>query len=97
MPLTGKAALIDLNRAFWAGFSDIRVDLEQAWSRADYTVVVGRLRGTNDGAMPMLGANRTGRHIDVSFIEVVRWRDGEAAASWPFMDEAALASQLAGK
>ncbi|MBI1945757.1 MAG: ester cyclase [Deltaproteobacteria bacterium] len=93
-PIVGKPALIELNRAFWGGFSDIRVDVDRAWGAGAHTFLAGRLRGTNDGLFAPMGLDHTGKAIDVGFVEVVRWRDGKAVRSVPLMDEAELARQL---
>ncbi|MBI2372578.1 MAG: ester cyclase [Deltaproteobacteria bacterium] len=93
-PIVGKPALADFNRAFWGGFSDIRVDVEQAYAAGEYTFLAGRLRGTNDGTFAPMGLNRTNRKLDLHFVEVVRWRNGKAIHSTPVMDEAELVRQL---
>jgi hypothetical protein len=92
--IRGKTALMAFNEAFWAGFSDIRVEVSRAWGAGDYTFVEGRLIGTNDGEMPALGLSKTGRKIDVPFLEIVKWQDGKAKLSLPFMNSLVLAMQL---
>lgn len=94
-PIVGKAALMEFNRAFWGGFSDIRVDVDRAWGAGAHTFLAGRLRGTNDGVFPPMGLDRTGKKIDVGFVEVVQWRDGKAVRAVPLMNEDELARQLA--
>ena len=93
-PIVGKAALADFNRAFWTGFSDLRVEIGQTFAAGEYTFLAGRLKGTNDGPMPAFGLDRSGRCLDIGFVEVVRWRNGKAEHSWPIMDHADLAGQL---
>ena len=93
-PIVGKAALAEFNRAFWAGFSDLRVDLDCAYGAGDYTFVAGRLRGTNDGDFPMMGLSKTGKAIDIGFVEVVHWKNGKAVLSVPLMDNEEMLRQL---
>jgi hypothetical protein len=93
-PIVGREALSAFNRAFWGGFSDLRVDVDRVCGAGDYTFLAGRLRGTNDGPMPPLGIDSTGRTLDIGFVEVIRWADGKAVHSWPIMDGEDLARQL---
>jgi predicted ester cyclase len=93
-PIVGREALAEFNRAFWAGFSDLRATLDRVFAAGDFTFAAGRVTGTNDGPMPAFGIDRTGRKLDVGFVEVIQWRDGKAAHSWPIMDQAEVARQL---
>lgn len=88
----GKAALQAHNRAFVAGFPDISVSIESVLAAGDYTAQLGRIRGTNSGDMPGIG--RTGRKVDVTFVELMRWENGKCVRSWPFMNGLELATQL---
>jgi predicted ester cyclase len=64
------------------------------FAAGDFTFAAGRVTGTNDGPMPAFGIDRTGRKLDVGFVEVIQWRDGKAVHSWPIMDQAEVARQL---
>lgn len=90
----GKKELLAFNEAFWTGFPDIHVDVEHAFGAGEYTFLAGRLRGTNTGPMPALGIDNTGKKLDLGFFEIVRWQNGRATHSWPFMDSMDIAAQL---
>lgn len=93
-PIVGRDALKAFNAALWEGFSDIGVTVETGHAAGEYTFVSGRLCGTNDGPLPMFGLDRSGKKLDIGFVEVVRWKDGKAAESWPIMDGQDFARQL---
>lgn len=95
-PIVGKQALSEFNKAFWAGFSDIRVDLDvdRMAASGDYTFASGHLRGTNDGEFPPMGLSKTGKKIDVDFVEMIKWENGKAVISIPLMNEKKLMQQL---
>jgi len=61
-----RAEMADHTRAFWDAFDDVMIDDEQMWAAGNYTVSIGRLRGTVKGS-----ADR----IDQMFGEIIRWDD----------------------
>ena len=65
-----------------------------AWGAGAWSVLHGRLTGTNDGSMPALGLEASGKKIDVAFIELIRWQDGKAVQAMPFMNSMEMAMQL---
>jgi len=93
-PIIGKKALSEFNKAFWKGFTDVRVDLDHIYAASDYTFSSGHLRGTNDGEFPPMGLSKTGKKVDVDFVETIKWKDGKAVLSVPIMNEEKLMQQL---
>ena len=76
------------------GFSDLKVTPDEAWGAGDYTVVRGHMRGTNDGAVQEMGLTKTGKAIDMGFLEIIRWKGGKAKQVWVFMNTMEMAQQL---
>jgi hypothetical protein len=95
-PTIGKKALKEFNKAFWVGFTDIRVDLDtnRIFAAGDYTFASAYVRGTNDGEFPPMGLSKTGKKIDVDFVEIIKWEGGKAILSIPLMNEQKMMQQL---
>lgn len=79
---------------FWKAFPDGELAPEQTWGAGEYTVSIGRARGTNKGDMKAMGVKATNKPVDVGYVEIVRWKDGKMARSWLFYNSAAMAQQL---
>ena len=94
--IVGKKAIVELNKAFWAGFTNIRADLDtnRISASGDYTFAPGHFRGTNDGEFPMMGLSKTGKKIDVDFVEMIKWQDGKAVLSAPILNQKKMMLQL---
>lgn len=92
--VTGKAALMAKNSMMLKGFSDMKVTPDEAWGAGDYTVVRAHMRGTNDGAVEEMGLPKTGKAIDMGFLELIQWQDGKAKHVWVFMNTMEMAQQL---
>ena len=52
------------------------------------------MTGTNDGDVPMMKLKKTGKPIDVTFLEIDKVKDGKVTNAWLFYDNMAFASQL---
>jgi predicted ester cyclase len=78
----------------WGGFSDLRRTPDRTWAAGEYVIGTGRLSGTNDGAVPSLGLDKTGRKLDVTYVEIVHFSAEKWAESWLFYNGAAVATQL---
>jgi predicted ester cyclase len=90
----GKKALMEYNKGFWSGFPDAKVIVEDAWGAGPYSVAVARVTGTNDGDWPAMGLKKTGKKINVPFVEIVKWEKGKAKWSGSFMNGMDFATQL---
>jgi predicted ester cyclase len=90
----GRREMREANMAFWKGFSDVHVAFEKNWGAGDYTVGIGRLKGTNDGEMPAMGLDKSGRKLDLPFVEVTRWDRGKFLKTYIFMNGLEMAKQL---
>jgi steroid delta-isomerase-like uncharacterized protein len=85
----GDTAVVARLQGLWTGFSDARLELSSSWAAGDYVVGVGSFRGTNDG--DMVGMPKSGRTVDVPFLEVVRYAKGKIQNEWFFFDSFAFA------
>jgi hypothetical protein len=92
--LTGKAAELEHLRGFWQLSSNVKVTTPVLYAAGDYTVAIGKMTGKNDGDVPAMGINKTGKTFAIDFIEVIRWKDGKTVEQWPFMNGMQLAGQL---
>ena len=88
----GKKAVQEENNGLIAAFSDIRVDVDTVWAAGDYTVGFEHVRGTNDGTLGPLV--KTGRKLDWTAIEIIRWKDGKVEQSLPFNNGMEFSTQL---
>lgn len=80
----------------FAAYSDLK--MEQAWSFAagNYVVVGYTLGGTNDGALPRMGAKKaTGKGFTTPGADLHRLNaEGKIEQTWSFVDGMAIAAQL---
>jgi predicted ester cyclase len=90
--LVGKKALEEHNKMLLGAFSDMHIDVDNVWAAGDYTIAVEHARGTHDGDLGPV--KKTGKSVDVTIVEVIKWKDGKAVATWPFMNGLELATQL---
>jgi predicted ester cyclase len=87
-----KKEVDEENKGFIAAFSDNRVDVDTVWAAGDYTVAFEHFRGTNNGDMGPI--KKTGKQLDWTLIEILRWKDGKVESSWPFVNGMEFATQL---
>jgi predicted ester cyclase len=82
----------DGTKAFFEGFPDARVEIDEILSDGDKLVVRNRLLGTNSG--PFMGMPPTGKRVEVEGIDIVRMVDGKQAEHWGIYDAATMLQQL---
>jgi predicted ester cyclase len=78
----------------WKGFSDLKIEPANVWGAGDYVVSVAKMTGTNDGDVPMMKLKKTGKPIDISFLEIDKIKDGKVQTAWLFYNNLAFATQL---
>jgi predicted ester cyclase len=88
----GKPAVKAENDATAAAFSDLHVVLDDVWAAGDYTIARGHVLGTNDGKLGPTPP--THKKLDWSVLEIIRWQDGKAVASFPFVNGRDFNQQL---
>jgi len=77
---------------FRAAFPDLRVTVDHQFAAADHVVAVITLRGTHQG--DFMGIAPTGRTIEVSGIDVVRFENGMAVEHWGVTNDLEMMQQL---
>lgn len=77
---------------FYAGFSDLHVQVEEMVVEGDRYACRTTVTGTNDGAL--MGMPPTGRSIRVTAVDIGRLEGGQARERWGGLDTYALLTQL---
>lgn len=91
---TGKK---EVQRAFedlFKGFPDLKLDVKNAWAAGDYVVSEGSLSGTNTGDLPATKLKKTGKAINVQYVQIDKLQGGKIKKTWIFSNGMAFASQL---
>jgi predicted ester cyclase len=84
-----------MNKAYWKGFSDAKINPSSIWGAGDYVVLVGNFEGTNDGAFPEMGLKKaSGKKVLAPFLEIDRLEGGKFKEGWLFLDGGTFAAQL---
>ena len=76
-------------RRLRAGFSDLRLDVQDVIADGDRVAVRLMFEGTHDG--PFLGMAATGRRVSAQHIHIFRVQDGLVAEHWACRDDAGAA------
>lgn len=92
VPDRGRGALIDLVKAFRAGFSDFHVEMVHVAAERDLVYCLVRATGTHDGTF--FGTPATGRRIDITGIHEFRVRNGRLAERWGLLNMMGLMQQI---
>src|SRR5215467_450414 len=87
---SNKMETAQMNKTYWKGFSDAKINPTNIWSAGNYVSVVGTFDGTNDGDFSSGNAKKTGKKITLPFIDIFRFDDGKIAEEWLFFDSASL-------
>jgi predicted ester cyclase len=91
---SNKMETAQMNKTYWKGFSDVKINATSMWGAGNYVSVVGTFDGTNDGDFAPINAKKTGKKITLPFIDVFRFDGGKIAEEWLFFDSASLVTQL---
>jgi predicted ester cyclase len=92
--IKGKADLGKHVKQFFTALPDVKLDVGRTLAAGDYVVNVGKISGTNTGDMPEWGLKKTGKKIDVHYVEVMKVTGGKVAETWRFWNALAMATQL---
>jgi predicted ester cyclase len=92
-----KTQTAQMNKAYWAAFSDAKINPASAWAAGNYVSVVGAFEGTNDGDFAPMKTKKTGRTIVLPFVDIFRLDGGKIKEEWLFFDSASLITQLQAK
>jgi predicted ester cyclase len=94
---SNKMQTDQMNKTYWKGFSDAKINATTIWGAGNYVSVVGTFEGTNDGDFAPGNAKKTGKKITLPFIDIFRFDVGKIAEEWLFFDSASLLTQLSAK
>jgi predicted ester cyclase len=89
-----KLEMVKGVQGMWAAFSDLRLNGGTAWAAGPYVIGIGVMTGTNDGKLEMMGRDKTGKKMEIPYVEINRFKDGKVDRAWVFYDSAIMAAQL---
>ena len=88
-----KAGVIEYFQMMRAAFPDMRMVAEDVIASGNKAVARVRMTGTHQG--PFMGMPATGKQIEVSLIDIIRFDDdGLAREHWGVVDQLAMMQQL---
>ncbi len=88
-----RAGAIDYFRMLIAAFPDLKMVPEDVIASSDKAVARVRMTGTHTGSF--MGMPATGKRVEVSLIDVIRFgEDGQAREHWGVVDQLAMMQQL---
>jgi ketosteroid isomerase-like protein len=90
----GKKAVQKSYEDLFKGFHDVKLSVDKSWAAGKYVVSEGSLSGTNDGNMPSMKLKKTGKHVNVGFLEVDELAAGKLKSLRVFDNGMAFALQL---
>ena len=90
--IRGHDGAQDFIGALKAGFSDLKLVIEDIFGDCEYVTIRFTTIGTNDGEF--LGFPATNKSIHVNNINIYRFDDGQVAETWQLYDALSLARQL---
>jgi steroid delta-isomerase-like uncharacterized protein len=88
----GRDAAHESIAAYLAGFSDLRVEIEELLAEDDRVVALLRYTGTHDGQL--FGIPPTGRRISVRQLAIYHIEGGTVVEEWEVSDQLGLMQQL---
>ena len=77
---------------FTKTFPDMHIDQEVVMAENDMVATKGTWKGTHKG--DFMGIAATGKEVEVSFMDMWKFKDGKAVENWVQMDMAGLMQQL---
>ena len=91
----GIDGAIASNEGSFQSFSDRQTEILDIFGEGDRVVSHVRMWGTNDGDMPFGGISKTGKPIDIDWIQISRFGDdGKIHETWAQMDLPTMMVQL---
>jgi steroid delta-isomerase-like uncharacterized protein len=88
----GVEATVGAYTAFFAGFPDLRLSIEETICEGERIAVRFSIGGTHQGEFQ--GIPPTGRRIAVQGITTMHYRDGRIVERWNQLDQLAMLQQL---
>jgi predicted ester cyclase len=91
----GVEGAIASNEGSFQSFSNKQTEILEIFGEGDRVVSHVRMWGTNDGDMPFGGISKTGKQIDMDWIQISRFgEDGRIHETWAQMDLPTMMVQL---
>lgn len=87
-----KAAHIEMQTAFRAAIPDLKFDIDAQYSVEELVISRGHFTGTHQGTF--MGRPPTGKRFMVTFMDIMRLRDGKNLEEWECFDTLALMRAL---
>jgi steroid delta-isomerase-like uncharacterized protein len=94
LPGTGpdRQGIHDFVKLVRSAFPDLQTTVDEIIAEGDRIAVRSTFRGTHEG--DFMGIPATGKKVEVSNYDFVRFENGQAAEHWGTIDSAALMEQL---
>jgi predicted ester cyclase len=92
--IRGRDGLRRHAEALRSGIPDLSFSIDHMTAEGDLVSVHFTARGTNEGSIPELGIEPSGREIEVVGMEFDRIEDGKLAETWIVIDALGLMGQL---
>jgi predicted ester cyclase len=89
-----RKANLEALKEYLTAFPDLKITPATLFGAGDYVVAMGTFEGTNNGNMPSMGVKKTGKKVNVRFLEVFQLDSGKIKNDWLFFDGAGFAAQL---
>jgi steroid delta-isomerase-like uncharacterized protein len=92
----GKAACAEFFGGWFTAFPDAHVDVHEVHILDDVAIEQGTFSGTHDGVLdgPSGDVPATGRSVNVSYVQVLRFRDGKHVSFHLTFDRLEMLEQL---
>jgi steroid delta-isomerase-like uncharacterized protein len=92
----GKTACAEFFGGWFTAFPDAHVDVHEVLILDDVAIEEGTFSGTHNGVLhsPMGDLPPTGRSVSVSYVQVLRFRDGKHASFNLMFDRLLMLEQL---
>lgn len=87
-----KDSLMVYLKATKEGFPDFKIESLHAAATGDLVFIHYRFTGTNTGAM--MGYPATGKKVDYSGVDLIRFTDGKAVEHWDYGDNVTYMKQM---
>lgn len=88
-----KEGVLQFFGMYFSAFPDLRMDVEEVLVSGDKAVVRAQVTGTHQGEM--MGMPATGKRVDVSLIDIIRFGDdGLAHEHWGIFDMLTMLQQV---
>lgn len=84
--------MLGVYQAFFAGFPDLRVTVEETVEEGERLAVRITVTGTHEGAFQ--GIPPTGRRVEVQAISILHFSEGRIVERWNQLDQLGMLQQL---